>query len=199
MDFTYQNRDLVGVDAPYNNTSLNERAVELAIALDWLEDFANTKTGKGLEVGNVLAHYPAFVGQVPGVADRRIVDFYEKSPGVENIDVFDIKGKFDWIVSISTLEHVGWDTEPRDPDAAQRAVEHLRSLLKAKGQMLVTVPAGYHPTFDAFLKTGAGATRDCTMVRDKVGGWKQSKARTFKPYGATTPWAESIWVGEYGG
>lgn len=189
MDFTYNGVDLEGFDHPYNNTILNERAIELAIAQHW---FDGVKGKVGLEVGNVLSHY----GIGP---ERRIVDLNEKAVGVENIDVFDITGKFDWIISLSTLEHVGWDAAPRDPEAAQLALNHLRSLLKAKGQMLITIPAGYHPTFDAYLKTGAGATRDCTMVRDKAGGWKQSKARTFKPYGATTPWAESIWVGEFGG
>jgi len=187
MKFTYHGTPLEGFDAPYNNTILNERAVELAVAFEWLK---GRDSAHGLEVGNVLSHY--------GVTGHRVVDFYEKADGVENVDVFDITGKFKWIVSISTLEHVGWDAEPRDPDAAERAVEHLRSLLAPKGKMLITAPAGYNPSFDKFLKTGAGATRDATMNRDKTDGWKQSKTRTFKPYGSSTPWAETVWIGEYG-
>ena len=35
--------------------------------------------------------------------------------------------KYDLIVTISTLEHVGWDEEPRDPSKVLRAIENLKS------------------------------------------------------------------------
>lgn len=185
MNLIYHGTLLDGFDHPYNSTAMNERAVELAVAADWLQHV----NGEGLEVGNVLSHYG--LGR-----PRRIVDRYEQGPGVENIDVFEISGRYDWIVSISTIEHVGWDIAPREPSFAQQAISRLASLLAPGGQMLVTVPGGYHPPLDVHLKSGAGATRTCTMVRDAQ-SWRQTKRPAFKPYAASTPWAESIWIGEW--
>src|SRR5690606_34112160 len=122
MRFRFQGAEHDGFDHPYNTTILNERAVEIPVVLDWLPG-----KGRGLEVGNVLGHY--------GVKGRRVVDLYEQADGVENLDLFDIEGHFDWIVSISTLEHVRWDTEPRDPNGAVEAIGHLRSLLSPGGRM----------------------------------------------------------------
>lgn len=183
MNFTYHGRKLVGYDHPYNTTILNERAVELAVAFDWLPT-----DGHGLEVGNVLGHY--------GTSGHRVVDLYERAPGVENLSVFKITGQYDWILSISTLEHVAHDVEPRDPDGSTAALEHLRSLLAPGGRMLVTVPLGYHPHFDAHLLEGAGADRCATLVRHGS-SWRQTKKLTSKPYGASTAWAEAVWIGEF--
>lgn len=187
MKFRYHGRTLDGFDHPYNDTAENERAVELAVAMDWLAE----TSGSGLEVGNVLGWY--------GVAGHRVVDRYELADGVENIDVFDIAGEYVWIIAISTVEHVGQDSDPKDPQLAAMAIEHLQSLLTPEGRMLVTVPGGYHQALDAQLRLdGAGATRDCTLIRDR-GGWRQTADRVFLPYGKSTPWAESIWIGEWEG
>lgn len=188
MKFSYNGVSLEGFDAEYNTTAKNERAVELAVARHWFE--ALPFGGRGLEVGNVLSHYAIGL-------PRRIVDRYEIAAGVENIDVFDIgpRQSYEWIVSISSIEHVGWRV---DPPAAIAALDHLRSLLLPGGKMLVTVPGGFQPVLDEHLGTNAGATRCCTLVRSKT-GWRQTKELTFKPYGATTAWAESVWIGEFDG
>jgi len=184
VNFTYHGTRLAGVDHHYNTTISNERAVELAVAFHWLQG----RTGTGLEVGNVLGHY--------GTIGHRVVDRYEKAPRVENVSVFDVTGSFDWIVTLSTLEHVGWDEHPQDPGAAARALRHLRSLLNPGGALLVTVPLGYHPPFDQFLLGDHGAARAATLVRSGS-SWRQTKNLTSKPYGASTPWAEAVWIGEY--
>lgn len=187
MRFKYHGIDLEGFDAEYNDTIKNERAVELAVAHHWFESLNG---GRGLEVGNVLSHYG--IGQ-----PRRIVDLHEKAEGVENISVFDIgpRQSYEWIVSISSIEHVGWRV---DPPAAIAALDHLRSLLLPGGKMLVTVPGGFQLVLDEHLATNAGSSRCCTLVRSKT-GWRQTKELTFKPYGATTAWAESVWIGEFDG
>lgn len=178
--FTYKRRRLDYFDHEYNDTRQNERAVEVAVALDWLPT-----EGRGLEVGNVLGHY--------GVTGHRVVDLTEEAPGVDNLDVFQIHGRYDWIVSISTVEHVGWDVTPRDPDAAARAIDYLTGLLAPGGRMLITVPGGYHPPLDDHLAT---LNNGCTYVRNGD-GWKRTNKPTFLPYGASTRWAESVWIGEW--
>lgn len=187
MKFTYWGSSYAGFDAEYNDTIHNERAVEIAVALPWLHDATGGSITGGLEVGNVLGHY--------GVKGHRVVDLYEQAAGVDNVDVFDIEGHYQWILSISTLEHVHWDYEPRDEYAAPKALEHLKSLLVPGGSMLITVPGGWHQTLDDSLMLGVGASRACTLVRS-ADTWEQTTTPTFLPYG---PHANSVWIGEFCG
>ena len=102
-----------------------------------------------LEIGNVLSHYRP--------QRHVIVDKYEHAPGVLNRDVLDLDdlGRFDLIVAVSTIEHVGWDEEPREPGKAVEALCRLQALLSPGGELVVTVPIGYHPPLDEALRTGS--------------------------------------------
>lgn len=182
MTFTYWGTVLDYFEHPYNTTGLNERAVEIPIVREWLPD------GDGLELGNVLGHYQPVT--------HRVVDRHER--GVENVDVFDLTGQYDWVLSVSTIEHVRWDPpEQPDPHGAIRALRHLESLVKPGGQMLATVPLGHHPHLDELLMSGqTGASRACTLIRHGR-GWRQTHSLTWEPYGKTTKWAESVWIGEW--
>lgn len=185
MTFTYWGTELGYFHHPYNDTRLNERAVELPVACAWLA----AQDGAGLEVGNVTSHY--------WPPRHRIVDLYERARGVENVDLFDVRGCFDWVLSISTLEHVRWDTTPRDAVGAFAALRRLDSLRRPGGRMLITVPMGHHPHLDAQLLAGrSGAWRECTLVRDGD-GWVQTPEPEWRPYGDTTSWADSVWIGEW--
>lgn len=186
MKFTYHGRQFDGFDHPHNTTILNERAIELAVAIDFLAGV----DGEGLEVGHVLGHY--------GITGHRVVDLHEQAEGVENIDVLDIEGRYDWIVSISTLEHVHWDNGERNEYAAIDSIAHLRGLLKPGGRMLLTVPMGWNPPLDRAIADDVQATLDSTMVRTAK-GWRQTKNVMVKPYGLSTQWAESVWLGEFEG
>ncbi len=62
--------------------------------------------------------------------------------------------KYDLIVSISTLEHVGWDENPREPTKIIKATDHLKSLLAPAGRIVVTLPLGYNSEMDSFLDEG---------------------------------------------
>lgn len=128
----------------YNATWRNERAVELPLAIAAV---ARARPGRVLEIGNVLSHY-IFV-------DHDIVDKFEAAPGVRNVDVLDISpdGSYDLVISVSTLEHVGWDDVPRDPSRLDAAIRHVRRLLAPGGCALVTLPLGYNSHLDALLAT----------------------------------------------
>jgi hypothetical protein len=128
----------------YNRAWRNERSVELALAFEFL---AHAR-GRVLEVGNVLAHY--------GCSGHDVLDKYEESPGVVNADIVDFvpDKPYDAILSISTLEHVGWDERPREPDKPLRAYRNLRAMLAPEGTMLVTCPLGQNPHLDAMIQAG---------------------------------------------
>jgi hypothetical protein len=129
----------------YNRAWKNERSVELGLARDFL---AGTPAGRTLEIGNVMSHY--------GPADYEILDKYEPSPGVINEDIVDYKPDepFDRVLSISTLEHIGWDERPREPEKVLRANDHMRSLVAPGGAMLVTTALGQNPHLDEYIKVG---------------------------------------------
>lgn len=181
---TYWGQQLEVFRHLYNCTWLNERGAELAVWQHWRR---NVPT---LEVGNVLNHYDPF--------PHHVVDRYEVADGVENIDVFDVAGQWEQIVTISTLEHVRWDEEPRVDGQSIAAVQHLSSQVGPAGRMLVTIPTGHNPPLDEWLGAGeTGATRACTLVRD-MDTWRQTDEVEIRPYGLTQPWAEAVWIGEFG-
>lgn len=149
--FTFQQNKYKYFYHKYNTTWRNERAVEIPIV--W--DIMKKSKGTVLEVGNVLSHYFTF--------QHDIVDKYEKAEGIINIDVVDISPskKYDLIVSISTLEHVGWDENPSDSKKILsenkkiiHAIEKLKGLLNPNGKIVVTMPLGYNLDLDELLKSG---------------------------------------------
>jgi SAM-dependent methyltransferase len=148
--FVFQKKEYRYFFHKYNVTWRNERTVEVPIVWRIIDSFK----GNILEVGNVLSHYFEF--------EHDIVDKHEKAIGVINEDVTEINTskKYDLIVSISTLEHVGWDEEPNekrtvdDPEKIFQAINKLKSLLNPGGKIVVTLPLGYNPHLDELLRSG---------------------------------------------
>lgn len=198
--FSWHGRELRYFDHDYNNTRNNERAVEVAIARDWLGDDLRLKGTHpaGLEVGNVLGHYGC-------TWPRRVVDLAEQAEGVENIDVADITGRYPWIVSVSTIEHVGmaeYGAAPV-PMAATEAIFLLQSLLTDDGRMLVTIPFGHNADLDTDIAMGAlDVTRQCTLHRIQTGNrppvWLQASDPVAPlPYDSLARSAAAVWIGEW--
>ena len=159
--FEHEGRSHRYLRHPYNYTWLNERAVEIPLATAVLDDAlaAGVAPQRVLEVGNVLGHYRP--------VRHRVVDRYERAPGVENVDVVDIDpdARFDLILSISTLEHVGFDEPVTDPGKPLRALEHLGSLLAPGGRLWCTFPTGYNPALDEGLRAGTLGFDRLTALR----------------------------------
>jgi SAM-dependent methyltransferase len=174
----------------HNQTWRNERTVEVPIAARALE---LAKGKRVLEVGNVMAHY--------GDYRHEVVDKYEMSPGVHNVDVVDFRPqtRYDLIVSVSTIEHVGFDETPRDPAKTLKAIEHLESLLAPGGRLLVTLPLGYNPDMDAMLREGKFPfTKRIALKRvSRDNRWKEVAWEDIRDaaYGAPFPFANAILVG----
>ncbi len=130
----------------YNLAYQNERKIEIPVAEWFLR--AQRQGARILEVGNVLRNYGFR-------QERDICDKYDSSPGLINEDVIDFSPseKYDAIISISTLEHVGWDEAERDPGKIPVAIKNLRdNCMRPGGTMLVTLPVGYNAYFDEYLR-----------------------------------------------
>lgn len=121
-----------------------ERRIEIPLALDFLS--SAPPDARILEVGNSLWQYAA----IP----RVIVDRYEVRPGVLNEDIVEYapRQRFTHVVSISTLEHVGFDEPTPTRGKFVAALEALVTRCASPGaQLLVTVPVGYNPEVDELL------------------------------------------------
>lgn len=131
----------------YNTTWRNERTIEIPIIWDIVKKYHGKEI---LEVGNVLSHYFN--------VDYDILDKHEKAKGVINKDVanFQSPKKYDLIVSISTLEHVGWDMGEnlKNPMKILQAIKNLKKCLAPKGKIIITLPLGYNFSLDELLEQG---------------------------------------------
>ncbi len=192
--FEYSGHELEQFWHPYNRTWLSERVLEIPVAMWFVEQFP--PDAAGLEVGNVLSHY--------GVTGHRVVDKYEVADGVENIDVLDLRAEepLDWVVAISTLEHVGWDEPEQDVDKAVRALTHLRSLVRPGGRVLLTVPLGHNPGMDRYLLSSENdAERGAIFVRDARDHWTQVERvdPSEQRYSYELRSGACVWIGEFDG
>lgn len=188
--FQFQGKEHPYLYHMYNRTWDGERAVEIPIA--WSAVQAN-RNKHILEVGNVLSHY------FPVSHD--IIDKYEVADSVVNIDVVDYRSevRYDLIVSISTLEHVGWAEPVKDPSKIPRAIENLRNHLAPEGEILLTIPFGYNAHLDELVKTGKLQFNKCAFMKRVSldnkwveASWKDVEGAAYdEPY----PHANAILVG----
>lgn len=142
--FSYQNKEYRQFWKNYNATWLNERAVEIPIIMSIMQSFRGKRI---LEVGDVLSNY------FPVAHD--IVDKYDSAFGVIRRDAADFipEKKYDLVVSVSTLEHIGFDETPQDPKKISEAIKNLKTnCLNQNGTLVVTLPLGYNANLDGMLE-----------------------------------------------
>ena len=176
-----------------------ERRVEAPVALTFVEAHLPSDSN-WLEVGNTLHRFRA--------APHLVVDKYETAPSVLNFDVLDYHPaqKLGLVVSVSTLEHVGFDEVPAEAGKFERAVRHLyTNCLTEGGWLLVTLPTGYNPEVDRVLLEGSLGLGKVAYLRriSRFNTWREvsfedaSKAgRGFPVYGVRYPGAEMLAVWE---
>lgn len=174
--FVFQNKCYNYLYHVYNCTCLNERAVEVPIVWEFVERYRDKKI---LEIGNVLSHYfPVF---------HDVLDKYEKAEGVINQDVVDFKPsqKYDLIVSISTLEHVGWDEAQKDPEKILFAIDNLKKCLNPGGKIIVTLGLGYNHEIDKMLEEGKIKFDEQYFLKriSNDNEWKEVKKQELKGIG----------------
>jgi hypothetical protein len=164
----------------YNTTWKCERAVEIPIILRLVSQRGNTNI---LEIGNVLSHYFDI--------KHDIVDKYEKSEGVINVDALDFvtDKKYDLIIAISTLEHVGWDETPREPEKVLLCINHLQSLLSVGGLFAFSVPSGYNSYLDEIIRTNAiDSAQLYHLKRIGINRWVQAEFKDIDGLTYGSPW-----------
>lgn len=139
-----------GIELPYlyhsyNYASHNMRSVEVPIVCYYLALMrAQNPNARVLEFGNVLEHYM--------VRDWPVLDIKEKRQGIINADVmaWEPPQRYDLIMSISTIEHVGFGAYAEYTASVLpcQVVSRLKSWLTPDGVLIATVPAGYNKQLD---------------------------------------------------
>ena len=117
----------------YNRTWRNAKAVEISI----IRNIAKEKEVRtNPEVGNFFrlllyrSRHHRQIWKAKTVINEDVVKFYSTK-------------KYDFlIISISTLEYVGWNEDPRDPGKVIRAIENLLELLSPSGKIICHTTPG---------------------------------------------------------
>ena len=176
----------------YNQTWRGERTVEIPIIWRYVTE---AKGKRILEVGNVLQNYYS--------CDHDILDKYEPGPGVINDDVLTFKPEYpyDLIVSISTMEHVGWDEEKKEPDKIKRSFENLKKCLAPHGKIVATMPLGYNRHLDNFLREGSMKFDEQYFMKriSQTNEWREVSHKEVEDaiYGYPYHFANAIVIGIY--
>ena len=115
----------------------------------------------------MLVHY--------GHGGHDVVDKYEPAADVFAEDIVDFgpAAPYDVIVAISTLEHVGFDEDVKDPAKPRRAVEQMASMLAPGGRLVVTIPLGYNEALDRDLLAGEAGFDEVRYLKrvSRLGRW----------------------------
>lgn len=146
-------------------TWYNERTVEIPIVM---EIVSQNEKKNILEIGNVLSNYCQI--------KHDVVDKYDVSENVINQDIAEFSSfkKYDLVVSISTLEHVGFDEFPKDPLKIVKTLENLFRLISEQGKIFFTWPLGYNKTMDSVLaENGSIFTNQFYLKRISFHEWKE--------------------------
>ncbi len=164
--FLYKGKKIPYFYGRYQKTWINERSIEIPIGIEWLRQHKGERI---LEVGDTLRNYIK--------VDHEVLDKFSKEKGIINEDIVDFspQKKYDLIVSISTIEHVGIEDSEKDLRKAQTAIKKIYSLLNKKGSAIITIPLGHHKVLDKFLKKSNYKKEYYKRVNRKLNIWKQMK------------------------
>ncbi|MBD3252335.1 hypothetical protein GF386_01240 [Candidatus Pacearchaeota archaeon] len=131
-----------------------------------------------MEFGNVLSHYFN--------TEHDIIDKYERGDKIINEDIVDFypNKKYDLIISISTLEHVGWDEKPKKPEKISDAIKRLKNILNKNGKIVFTIPMGENPYLENLIINKKIKTSELYFIKKiSEDTWKQvdlKKAKDIK-------------------
>jgi len=195
----------------------DERAVEIPWCLARYEGERRV-----LDVGYAFAE-PAYLAGLAalGATELTGVDLAEKDvPGLERVvaDVRDLPfadGRFELVLCVSTLEHVGRDTNvyaiesEREEAGDEAALHELRRVLASGGRLLVSVPTGVYDDqgwqvqrppeawVSIFERAGFLVFEDELYVRDDV-GWRSASLEEVRSarYGEGGPGAGAVLLAE---
>jgi hypothetical protein len=166
--FEFQGKKYHYLFHAYCPTWKNERTVIIPIAWEMIQKYQH-ESKEILEIGNTLS----YVFRV----NHDIIDKYEVMNGVINEDVVDFNSskKYDLIISLITLQWVGFNEFPREPTKVLRAIENLKRHLAPEGEIVVIHPFGENKDMDNLIQTGSLKFDKCFFLK-RVSNYKWKEA-----------------------
>lgn len=157
---------------------INERAVEVSLGKWFVEKFSGSNM---VELGAVMPYYLQNV-------NHSIIDPYDLYSNCLKIDgaVFDYTNKN--VLSISSLEHVGNDSNYDKYNEEDKAVKLLEKIVNTAQNYLICWGIGQHSKLDEYVRKSNLPTK--IMVRDNPRGptnnWHEdnNKNNLYLPYGS---------------
>lgn len=193
-EFTFQGKQYPYLYKFKNFAWTTERSVEVSLVAPYLREAYGEKR-KILEIGEVVRQFSEF-------KTHDILDKYEYKKGIINTDIADFKPdeKYDLIVSVSTMEHVGWDApEERDPEKMPYSLGLIKGWLAPNGVAVVTMPIGYNDELDKRLRARTMPfTEEYFMQRvSEDNRWEEATRDEAlgRKYGSPFPAANAIVIG----
>ena len=134
--FTFQGKEYLYFDHPYNNTRINERTVEIPVSASFIEQFSENL----LEVGCVTPYYFQTLHKVIDLADE-----HPKSLKEDAVN-FNYSGLN--VLSISTIEHVGLGDYGIQKKEENAAIKLCQKIFSESSNYFITWPLGYNKILD---------------------------------------------------
>ena len=190
--FEFQGKTFHYLFHPYQASWRNERAVFIPIFWDIVKRYQE-QNKRILELGNMLSY----------VYDVKhdVLDKYEIAEGVINEDVaeFHPSKQYDLIISILTLQVVGWDEKPRDPMKTLHAINNLKNILAPGGQLILALGLGYNTEMDKLLRNGV-IHFDKQYYLKRISGYRWQQVSSFDDikdmkYDYSIPTATGVLIG----
>ena len=131
-------------DDPVNTTMNNERCIELALGLRYVEKVGHSNL---TEVGAVMPHY--------GYCEHKIVDlFSEDCPAgvIENVYAEECDFTGQDVLCLSTVEHIGKKDYDNPDIDAEKAIRILDKITNESSSYFITWGTRYHNELDAYVK-----------------------------------------------
>tara|TARA_B100000683_G_scaffold275786_2_gene327665 strand:- start:1316 stop:2512 length:1197 start_codon:yes stop_codon:yes gene_type:complete len=135
---SYEQDGVTYFNHPYNTTMMNERTVEIPLALDFIADHPDY-----VEVGAVMPYYGH-------KADTVIDPFDPEATDSRRLAECDLTGKN--VLCISTLEHIGLDEYGNENLNTHESYEGFYQIITQAENYLITVPIGYNQDLDGNLE-----------------------------------------------
>jgi len=129
----------------YNNTSRNERKIEIPLALKFL-DIVNNQC---IEIGCVTPYYKNNVS-------HKVIDLYDEHPKATHIDALDYNYSGHNCLSISTIEHFG--EIYNDPQNIGKYLDKelgykgLIKIIENANKYLISFPLGLNRNLEESIK-----------------------------------------------
>jgi len=183
----------------YNSPKVNERTVEVALGLWFMRECLQKlhRSGGGVvpvEVGNVLANYWPRTDRLFGkVLPWQVFDLGDNGQDATRADFSGVA-----VLSISTVEHIGYDNEGVSRVAGFRIGSSmsgmeawvrawdagpalLHRIVEQAKHFLVTFPVGFNPHLDAVVSRSPRLRRLARVARrvDAANRWEMDKNKSF--------------------